>query len=67
MRTLTRSEWLRNVRHGYASVKDGQRYILAYERSTGATVLEPVDVIGLRAASTPFRPNPSGELTPEIV
>ncbi len=61
-KTITKAEWATYVRHGYASVKDGQRYVLAHERATGATVLEPVEVPLLRAPGTTIRPNPSGKL-----
>ncbi len=46
--TITKAKWEEQKRHGYASVSNGQRYILRYETETGATVLQPVEVEGMR-------------------
>jgi hypothetical protein len=49
MRRITGEEWARKRRHGYASVRaDGVRVVLALDAATGATVLEPVEVEGVR-------------------
>jgi hypothetical protein len=41
---ITSSEWRVKRRLGYASVINGQKYVLALEPLTGATILQPVTV-----------------------
>jgi hypothetical protein len=46
---ITQKEWETKKKHGYTSVKDGQKYILTNEN--GATVLAPVSVEKVEAKS----------------
>jgi len=54
MPEITRDEWRRKLRRGYASVgdarrgvgADGVKRVLALDPETGATVLEPAQVVG---------------------
>lgn len=41
-RKITKAEWKNYRKHGYASVIAGKRFVLALDRASGATVLEPV-------------------------
>ncbi len=47
MRTITKAEWQSYCLHGYASVTNGQRFVLALDKATQATTLEPVEVSGI--------------------
>ena len=48
MRTIPRKEWSAKRRQGYASIgADGVKRVLARDPETGATVLEPVQVVGV--------------------
>lgn len=44
-RTITRAEWETLRRHGYASIRDGQHFVLVLDKATQATVLQPVRVV----------------------
>ncbi len=46
VRTITRKEWETMLRHGYASISNGQRFILVLGTDQ-ATTLEAVNVYGL--------------------
>jgi hypothetical protein len=43
LRKITQEEWNTKKKHDYASIKDGQKYILTNEN--GATVLVPVEIV----------------------
>jgi hypothetical protein len=44
-RVLSRKELATMKRHGYVSRCEGQLYMLSLDKETGATVLEPVEVL----------------------
>jgi hypothetical protein len=50
---ISKDLWERNKRHGYASVSNGQRYILCLDTKTGATVLQPVEIEGMPKKQDP--------------
>lgn len=41
---VTREEWARARRHGYAQIWDGRRWMLRLDPETGATVYRIVEV-----------------------
>jgi hypothetical protein len=43
LRKITQEEWNTKKKHDYASIKDGQKYILTNEN--GATILVPVEIV----------------------
>jgi hypothetical protein len=45
-RRITKAQWKASIAHGYASVTNGQRYILTLDHATQATTLVPVEVVG---------------------
>lgn len=47
MRTITKEQWNAKKKHGYASITDGQRFILSLEKE--GTCLVPVIVTGMRS------------------
>lgn len=62
MRTISIEEWRRKLRCGYAGTGSGEfgipkerRGILALDKETGATCIEPVRVIGLDAPARNVR------------
>jgi hypothetical protein len=66
MRTITRTEWQSYCRHGYASVTNGQRFVLALEKATGATILEPIAVAGVDSTRPAWGVTTADELKAEI-
>ena len=56
-RRISYAEWQSMVRHGYASTRDGQLFVLALDKLTQATILEPVvvDMIPANQQSAIFR------------
>lgn len=45
VRTISKAAWKNYRRHGYASISNGERFILVLDKATGATVLERVEVV----------------------